>query len=237
MAPSKRKIISPNATSNSTVAKKAKVSPAAPLTQPISVIEARRNVQSTEQLVAALGMENFLNTSTDKKTDNVSQINGFTKSEPISIPSINNQSSEKRGRKKKADIPVVPRLKIRFGGKSVEEHDAEEAAKTAKNVLPEATPSTSTARKPSANKKNAKKEAKPEFSWYSKVPTLEELESRTKKPSDLVAEKSVDPTDPATWKFKERTIVLMPYLDDDEPDFLLYDYPDKERYVAPKRHF
>lgn len=106
-------------------------------------------------------------------------------------------------------------MKIRFGGKSAEEHDAEEAAKTAKTQLPEAIPSTSTARKPSVSKKTNKKETKPEFSWYDKLPTAEELESR--KSPDLVAEKSDEPTDPATWKFNERTIVLMPYLDDDEP--------------------
>lgn len=122
----------------------------------------------------------------------------------------------------------MPRLKIRFGGKSAEEHDAEETAKTAQNVLPEATPSTSTApnaRKPSVSKRKNAKQTKTAFSWYDKLPTAEELESRSNSKSDLIAEKEDEPTDPATWKFKERTVVLMPYLDDEEPGWSCLNVP------------
>jgi hypothetical protein len=60
-------------------AKRAKLSPASVPSQPVSVIEARRNVQSTEQLVAALGMDKFLSSSVDKKVESVAQSNGLTK--------------------------------------------------------------------------------------------------------------------------------------------------------------
>jgi hypothetical protein len=132
---------------------------------------------------------------------------------------------EKRGRKKREpgapQTPVVPRLKIRFGGKSAEEHDAEEASKRVD--INAAIPSTSTAMPPNSrqsvgkkpNKKSTKEPSKPEFSWYDKLPSVEELELR--KPSELNVDKTSIPTDPTICKIRERTIVLMPYLEDDGP--------------------
>lgn len=117
---------------------------------------------------------------------------------------------------------MIPRLKIKFGGKSSEEH--EEIAKITEksDTLPEATPSTSSAeispKKPSSSKKSGKKrkeQHKHAFSWYDKLPTIEELESRSKP---VVQSNEPDsPTDPTIWTFKERNIFVAPYLDADEP--------------------
>lgn len=113
-------------------------------------------------------------------------------------------------------------MKIRFGGKSAEEHDADEAAKSLNGTLPDATPSTSTAlnnRLQSASKKSAKKTkepTKPEFSWYDKLPTVEELLNKKPKPV-VVDQKAAMPTDPSTLKYRDRTLILMPYLEDGEP--------------------
>lgn len=55
--------------------KKLKLSP----TPPISVIEARRNVQSTDSLLAAMGMEKFLTNTVEKRSEEVAQTNGIVK--------------------------------------------------------------------------------------------------------------------------------------------------------------
>jgi len=248
MPPAKRKasIVSPYSNTNRTANKRAKLSPGVTTaTQPISVIEARRNVQSTESLLAAMGMEKFLSSTVEKRPEEPVQINGLAKSEPIPIPSI--QSAEKRGRKKREpkletqQAPVVPRLKIRFGGKSIEEHNAEEMAK--KNGLLDAKPSTSnaepaTSRRQSVGKKsNAKAQPKSEFSWYDKLPSIEELDLRSQRSSATVFERPDTPTEPVVTKCREREIILMPYLESDEPDFLMYNYPDKERFMVQKRRF
>jgi hypothetical protein len=165
--------------------------------------------------------------------------------EPIRIPTIVNHHSssiEKRGRKKKkAQIPITPRIKIRFGGKSAEELDADEAneSKQLNDSLPStsaAAQSTSSHRKKSNKKKSSSKiptEPKSTFSWYTNLPSIEELESRT--PLSLELEREQSPTDPMTLKFRDRKIVLMPYLESGLPDFLLYDYPDKDRYILKRR--
>lgn len=189
-------------------------------------------------------MEKFLSSSVEVKSEEVlaAATSALNKSEPVP------KSPEKRGRKRREPLdaavaepqPKVPRIKIRFGGKPAEDHDADEAStevngSSSTSDLP-STSTESVSRK--SDKKSKKKKAleKPAFSWYDKLPSLEELEARTQ--TSLPSGNQPDsPTDPATWKFRERTVILMPYLDNYEPDFLHYDFPDKERFMAKKRVF
>ncbi|KAI6196039.1 hypothetical protein M3Y94_01061500 [Aphelenchoides besseyi] len=229
------------------VPKKSKLSPSnisPPAAVTNSVIAARRNVQSTEQLVAALGMENLLASSIEKKTiETTNQTNGTNKVLPIQVPTIDNEQTagrRKRQPKTEAAPTPMPRIKIVFGKRASGEMETkiEEVQPT-----PEVTPSSDAAKSESSsdettdgseatNNTTAPKKPKPAFSWYDKLPSIEELEKRIRDPPSVITERPSSPTDMMKCRFRDRSLILMPYIDSDEPDFVTYEFPTPSA-VAP----
>ncbi|KAI6171860.1 TFIIS N-terminal domain-containing protein [Aphelenchoides besseyi] len=219
------------------------ISPPAAVTN--SVIAARRNVQSTEQLVAALGMENLLAKSIEKKaTETTNQMNGTNKVLPIQVPTIDNEptaSRRKRQPKTEAASTQMPRIKIVFGKRASGEMETkiEEVKPEQITPSPDATKSETSSDETSAtdgsgatNNATAPKKQKPAFSWYDKLPSIEELEKRIRDPPSVITERPSSPTDMMKCKFRDRSLILMPYIDSDEPDFVTYDFPTPAA-VAP----
>ncbi|CAD5209236.1 unnamed protein product [Bursaphelenchus okinawaensis] len=208
-------------------AKKLKLSPIA---EAQSVIAARQNVQSTEQLVASLGMDNILASLTKK-----------AESPPAATPAPEADKSEekKRQRKSKTSTAQPPlRLKIKFGSQpsisSVSEstdsavHSGVSSSSASPNVNHDkkdesAEPKGTESPEPmevdlESATETPQSDLSQKPSWYDKLVTVEELERRAEAQQQLLTKNlnKTKITELSVLKQGKRDVLVMPYIDLDE---------------------
>ncbi|CAD5214435.1 unnamed protein product [Bursaphelenchus xylophilus] len=194
-------------------AKKAKLSP---IPEVSSVVAARQNVQSTEQLVAALGMDNILANFTKRSESPKPVVSSY---EPVE----KSEPEKKRGRKSKTSVPQAPlRLKIKFGGQpSVSSESADSAihSATSSSSSPDLSKEERIEDEPMEEEKPAEiSAAKSKMSWYDKLVTVEELERRAEAQKQLLTKNlnKTKITELSVLKQGTRDVLVMPYIDLDD---------------------
>lgn len=127
------------------------------------------------------------------------------------IPQIDAKPKIGRRRGSKANVTPIevtptPRIKIVFGGRRAEDTAAGDDAST---------PSTSSIATTPAP-------PRPSFSWYEELPSLEELERRSSIALTDVTAAADCATDAVKVAVRHRSLVLMPYISVEDPDFVTF---------------
>lgn len=80
----------------------------------------------------------------------------------------------------------------------------------------------------SSLEKEKKKESDELLDWYSAIPSMETLRERSAE----YAKPRADPTASCVIPIRQRQVLLLPYVDIGLPDFVEYNFPQKEQFLA-----
>lgn len=69
--------------------------------------------------------------------------------------------------------------------------------------------------------------------WLKTIPTIESINKQLQE----YAKPTNDPTKSIILPIRERNVLLLPYCDIGAPDFLEYNYPDKEKFLAGPENY
>ena len=233
------------------------VSPSLSSSGSTSVVSARKDVQSTAELIAQLVSENLPESMTvnlpasqascsneasldggnftDSNTqDSINFANSFQKVALTNELSQMEQSKPKRKYTKRA-----PRF---FRNEKSIEADERNANGVSLQTIHESVAEQSTSNDETTRdsiymdveeaevvRPIEKISAKPQHDWYGKLPTMDELKKRCEQRANSIANQA----DPFMISVGERHVLALPYLEvGSRPDFLEYNFPEPENYYA-----